>query len=66
MKKHESLEMQQMKVELARTYKRIRPISTNEIMKAKKKPLGCSDIRWRIELRRRMNTDYYATAGALV
>lgn len=30
---------------------------------ARKKPKGISDIRWRLELRRRANPEYYAEFG---
>lgn len=43
-----------------------RVVSNNEIMKAKKKPKGVSDIRWRIELRRRANSSYYSKFGEAV
>ena len=34
------------------------------IMRAPRRPKGVSDIRWRMELRRRLNPDKYAYAGA--
>lgn len=33
--------------------KRTNPVSTAQIMRAHTKPEGLSDVRWRIELRRR-------------
>lgn len=33
------------------------------IMQARRKPAGVSDIRWRMELRRRANPDQYALAA---
>ena len=36
-----------------------------EIRKARKKPAHTSDVRWRIELRRRRNADYYAFCGCI-
>ncbi len=36
----------------------------SEIMKARRKPRDVSDIRWRIELRRRASPQYYLAAGA--
>lgn len=33
------------------------------IMAAKEKPRGVSDIRWRMELRRRANEEYFANCG---
>lgn len=35
----------------------------NTIMDAKTKPAGVSDTRWRMELRRRANADFYAMYG---
>ena len=35
------------------------PISLWYIMNARRKPEGVSDVRWRIELRRRQNPGYY-------
>ncbi len=40
-----------------------RPVPTAEITKAKEKPAGVSDVRWRIELRRRANARHYAAYG---
>jgi hypothetical protein len=36
------------------------PVSVEIIMKARKKPAGVSDVRWRIELRRRANKKRYS------
>ncbi len=36
------------------------PVSVEIIMKARKKPKGVSDVRWRIELRRRANKKRYS------
>ena len=36
------------------------------IMRAKRKPGGVSDARWRMELRRRANPERYYTAGVFV
>lgn len=41
-------------------------ISNNVIMSALTKPDGCSDVRWRIELRRRQNESYYGNYGDVV
>ena len=38
-------------------------VSFSELRKARKKPKGISDIRWRLELRRRENPEYYAEFG---
>lgn len=35
------------------------PLSDEEITSAEKKPRGVSDVRWRIELRRRRKRSYY-------
>lgn len=43
-----------------------RIVSNAEIMKATKKPAGVSDIRWKMELRRRRNKAYYAMSGDAV
>lgn len=34
-------------------------VSNRTIMSARDKPPGCSDVRWRMELRRRLNKEYY-------
>lgn len=35
-------------------------LTPNEkIMRARRKPAGVSDVRWRMELRRRANADHY-------
>ena len=39
---------------------KIAPVSVEIIMKARKKPKGVSDVRWRIELRRRANKKRYS------
>ena len=36
------------------------------IFYATRKPAGCSDVRWRIELRRRRRAEYYDMVGAPV
>ena len=36
------------------------PVSAAVIMKARKQPKGVSDVRWRIELRRRANKQRYS------
>lgn len=38
-------------------------ISDDLIMSAKSQPKGCSDVRWRIELRRRARSEYYQCCG---
>lgn len=40
-------------------------VSNAEIMKATKKPDGVSDIRWKMELRRRRDKAYYSQMGEL-
>ena len=40
-----------------------RPVPTEQLMKAPCKPENTSDVRWRIELRRRANPERYAMAG---
>ena len=49
-----------------RTYFPYDQISSGELASAKKKPARCSDARWRIELRRRANKDYYNYCPAVV
>lgn len=41
------------------------PVSNATIMTAKCKPANTSDIRWRMELRRRANPDLYAMAEGI-
>ena len=41
------------------------PATLAEIRKVRKKPAHTSDVRWRIELRRRRNADYYASCGCI-
>ena len=41
-------------------------VSFRELRNARKKPKGTSDIRWRLELRRRANPEYYAQFGVMV
>jgi hypothetical protein len=38
-------------------------VSNATLMKARKQPRGCSNIRWRIELRRRMDAKRYDLAA---
>lgn len=38
-------------------------VSTDTIMSARTCPRGCSAVRWRIELRRRANPEYFAMCG---
>ena len=38
-------------------------VGTKVIRSAKKKPAGVSDVRWRIELRRRQASEYYSQFG---
>lgn len=38
-------------------------VSDDALMSARKKPRGCSDVRWRIELRRRRNAAFYGLFG---
>lgn len=48
------------KKELADAMRCTRLASNAEIMRVRKKPKGVSDVRWRIELRRRANPKLYA------
>ena len=50
----------------ARAIKESARASDENIATAKKKPRNCSDIRWRIELRRRKNRTYYSQFGVSV
>ena len=40
-----------------------RPVPFEALKKAKRKPANTSDVRWRIELRRRARAEYYALFG---
>lgn len=40
-------------------------VANNTIMLSRRKPRGVSDVRWRMELRRRLNPDKYAYAGVM-
>lgn len=40
--------------------------SLDEIMRATKRPRNCSPLRWRIELRRRANAEYFRVMGGVV
>lgn len=40
--------------------------SLDEIMRATKRPRNCSPLRWRMELRRRANAEYFRMMGAVV
>jgi hypothetical protein len=43
-----------------------RLVDNATIMRSRRKPKNVSDIRWRMELRRRLNPDKYAYAGAMI
>ena len=43
-----------------------RPVPTAQLMKAPCKPVNTSDVRWRIELRRRANSRHYAEFGEVL
>ncbi len=43
-----------------------RPVPTAQLMKAPCKPANTSDVRWRIELRRRANSRHYAEFGEVL
>lgn len=43
--------------------RRLFPVSAAELAHAHKKPASCSDVRWRIELRRRRDARYYSAFG---
>lgn len=43
--------------------RRLGPMSPTELAKARTKPAGCSDVRWRIELRRRRSVPYFSAYG---
>ena len=49
--------------QLAEAHACARPVSNDWICSAPEKPAGVSDVRWRIELRRRANPGYYAICG---
>jgi len=51
---------------LSKSNDAIKEVSNDEIMHAKKKPAGVSDARWRIELRRRADGDFYSQFGVPV
>lgn len=42
-----------------------RLMSNELICRARQKPEGVSDVRWRIELRRRESPEYFAAAGTV-
>ena len=42
-----------------------RLVANSTIMLSRRKPKDVSDIRWRMELRRRLNPDKYAYAGVM-
>lgn len=42
------------------------PVSNEHIMRASRKPKNTSEVRWRMELRRRAREDYYGQVGVLV
>lgn len=54
-----------MMIELTAAWDATRTTPLTEIRKARKKPAHTSDVRWRIELRRRRNADYYAFCGCI-
>lgn len=39
------------------------PVTQEVLMCARQKPANCSDVRWRIELRRRANAEYFRVCG---
>ena len=41
------------------------PVTQEVLMHARRKPVNCSAVRWRIELRRRQNPGYYALLNEL-
>lgn len=49
---------------VAEAYRAASVTSDAELAKAKTKPPGTSNVRWRIELRRRANARFYAEFGA--
>ena len=40
-----------------------KPVTQEELMRALKKPANCSAVRWRMELRRRANAEYFRVCG---
>ena len=42
------------------------PVDNAVIKRARRKPKDVSDVRWRMELRRRAREDYYSQAGEFV
>lgn len=48
---------------LSRSKDAIMDVSNEDIMRAKTKPAGVSDARWRIELRRREDDEFYRQFG---
>lgn len=53
------------KHELADAHQCSTLVSNNVIMLSRRKPRGVSDIRWRVELRRRLNPERYAYAEVM-
>ena len=51
---------------LTSAYRAASVVHPEHIMNAQRKPNGVSDIRWRIELRRRANPDRYAMADLVL
>ena len=51
------------RAELTRPNKCGRIVPPEVIMAAKRRPDGCSDVRWRIELRRRADKERYEMAS---
>lgn len=41
-------------------------LSLDTVMNAPCRPRGCSEVRWRCELRRRANPEYYAQFGVML
>ena len=45
------------------TIRATKPVTQEELMRARKKPGNCSALRWRIELRRRARDEYFRVCG---
>lgn len=59
MSKSDKIKTASMVRELSAAHKCSRIVSEATIRSARKKPAGVSDVRWRIELRRRASPEWY-------
>ena len=51
---------------LAEAWRAATPVCLDSILSKPRKPEGVSDVRWRIELRRRANPEHYEMASLAV